>query len=53
MYVSGSTSIGGNGVINPSGQAENFTYYGLPSNTSVDMNANANFVGTIYAPEAI
>jgi len=52
MYVSGSTSIGGNGVINPSGQAQDFSYYGLPSNTSVDMNANANFVGTIYAPEA-
>src|SRR5262249_17074097 len=52
MYVSGSTSIGGNGVVNPSGLAQNFNYEGLPTNTSVDINAKANLIGNIYAPEA-
>jgi len=53
MYVgAASASIGGQGVVNSSGLAKNFTYYGLPTNTSLGMQANASFVGQIYAPEA-
>src|SRR5439155_8497246 len=33
MYVSaGNVSIGGNGIINDTGLAKNFNYFGLPSN---------------------
>jgi type II secretory pathway pseudopilin PulG len=53
LYVGGaSASIGGQGVLNTSGLARNFTYYGLPSNTSFGLQANASFTGVIYAPEA-
>jgi hypothetical protein len=53
LYVAGaSTSIGGNGVANQHGYATNFSYYGLPSNTSVSFGGNASFTGTIYAPQA-
>jgi hypothetical protein len=53
LYVGGaSASIGGQGVINDSGVAPNFTYYGLPSNTSLGIQANAGFTGRIIAPQA-
>lgn len=53
LYVAGaSTSIGGNGVVNNNASATNFSYYGLPSNTSVSFSGNAAFTGTIYAPQA-
>jgi len=53
LYVSAATAtIGGNGVINGNGSATSFAYYGLPTNTSLKMNANASFTGTVYAPQA-
>lgn len=53
LYAAGaSTSIGGNGVINEGSSALNFQYWGMPSNTSIDLGGNAAFIGTIYAPEA-
>jgi hypothetical protein len=53
LYVAGaSASLGGNGVINHTGNAANFFYYGLPSNTSLSMSGNGEFVGVIYAPYA-
>lgn len=53
FYVGGSdTSIGGNGIINTPGNATNFFYWGLPSNTKVSMSGNASFTGAIYAPQA-
>jgi hypothetical protein len=53
LYVAGSTaSIGGNGIINNAGNALDFTYYGLPGNTSVSLGGNATFIGTVYAPNA-
>ncbi|MDX1952103.1 MAG: hypothetical protein SFY81_07945 [Verrucomicrobiota bacterium] len=52
MYVAGPTaSLGGNGIIN-NGSALNFSYFGLPSNTSLSFAGNAAFTGTIYAPSA-
>lgn len=53
MYVAGaSSSIGGQGVMNSTGNASKFAYYGLPTNTSVSFSGNAAFTGTIYAPSA-
>ena len=53
LYVAGaSAALGGNGVVNGSASATNFSYYGLPSNTSVSFSGNAAFTGTIYAPNA-
>jgi hypothetical protein len=53
LYVgAASASIGGQGVVNSSGLAGNFSYYGLPSNTSLGIQANASFVGKIFAPQA-
>jgi hypothetical protein len=53
LYMAGaSTTIGGNGVVNDTGHASAFAYYGLPSNTSISLTGNGAFFGTIYAPEA-
>jgi hypothetical protein len=52
VYVAGSTSISGQGVVNGTLNATNFTYIGLPGNTSISYSGNSDFVGTIYAPEA-
>jgi hypothetical protein len=51
FYVAGATtSFGGNGVANPPGNATNFYYYGLPSNTSLSLSGNAAFTGAIMPP---
>ncbi len=53
VYMAGSTTtIAGNGVVNATSQAKNFQYYGLPSNTTINITGNGAFFGTIYAPEA-
>jgi hypothetical protein len=39
-------------VVNVTGNAANFSYFGLPSNTSVTWGGNNQYVGTVYAPEA-
>lgn len=53
LYVSApSASIGGLGIQNATGLAQNFVYYGLPSNTSLTFSGNAAFTGAIYAPDA-
>jgi hypothetical protein len=46
------TSISGSGLVNDSGLAKNFQYYGLPSNTAINITGNGAFYGTIYAPQA-
>jgi len=51
VYMLGaSASMAGSTTVS-SGVAANFTYYGLPSNTSVTFSGNSSFVGVIYAPE--
>src|SRR6266567_2837285 len=53
LFVGTATaSLGGQGVINATGNAINFIYYGLPSNTALNFSANAAFVGSIYCPNA-
>jgi len=53
LYVGASdANIGGNGVVNQGGRAKDFVYYGLPSNKSIELSANAAFTGSINAPSA-
>jgi hypothetical protein len=53
VYMLGSTfRLTGNGLINPSGNALNFQYFGLPTNTSIQFGGNGDFIGAIYAPQA-
>lgn len=53
LYMSGgSAKFAGNGIVNRTGSAFNFNYWGLNSNTGVEMTGNAAFVGTVYAPNA-
>jgi hypothetical protein len=50
---SGATaSIAGGGIVNQNSSALSFQYYGLPSNTALDLTGNGMFVGSIYAPNA-
>ena len=52
LYVGGNVKIAGNGVLNGTGFAGNFNILGLGGCTSITYTGNADFVGTIYAPEA-
>ena len=53
VYADGSSlTVGGNGVINPSGFAGNFILYGTPNVTSLTYNGNGTFTGVIVAPSA-
>jgi hypothetical protein len=51
LYVGGG-SAAINRVLNESGNASAFAYYGLPGNTNVSVNGSELFTGTIYAPTA-
>lgn len=44
--------LSGHGLVNETGLAQNFGYYGTTNNTSVEFSGNSGFVGTIYAPQA-
>ena len=46
------TSISGQGVVNGTGLAVNFSYYGLPSNKTLNYSGSADFIGTVNAPQA-
>jgi choice-of-anchor A domain-containing protein len=39
-------------VINATGNAANFSYYGLTNNTTLSYSGSSPFIGTVYAPEA-
>lgn len=53
VYAGGSSiTIGGNGVINPSGFAGNFIVYCAPSVTDFTLNGNGEFTGVLVAPNA-
>jgi hypothetical protein len=52
VYVRKSATIGGNGILNGTGNPTNFTYYGGPDNSLVAYRGTADFIGTIYAPNA-
>lgn len=52
IYVGGSASLAGNGVMNLNQDATKYSLYGLPTCTSISLSGNAAFTGTIYAPTA-
>jgi hypothetical protein len=52
VYAGGSSSFSGNGIVNQNDDPLAFSYWGLPSNTSVSITGNGAFTGTIYAPNA-
>jgi hypothetical protein len=52
LYVAGNTTVSGGGVLNGTGLAASFSYYGLTNNTSIKYTGGADFIGTINAPEA-
>lgn len=53
MYAGGaSANLGGNGIINGSGNANDFVDYGLPTNISLNFSGNGTFKEIIYASNA-
>lgn len=53
LYMAGTVAkIGGSGVMNQSGNATNFFYWGTTNNTTLMINGNGAFAGVIYAPQA-
>jgi hypothetical protein len=53
VYMKGdSAKFAGNGIVNQQGNATNFFYWGLPSNTKVSISGNGSLTGVIYAPTA-
>lgn len=53
VYMGGEDAcFDGKGVVNVSGKADRFKYYGLESNKRVKVSGKENLCGAIYAPEA-
>jgi len=52
IIAGGNISIGGGGVLNGPGVAGNFSIVGLNSCTSISYAGNAQFIGTVNAPQA-
>ncbi len=53
VYADGSSiTVGGNGVINPSGFAGNFILYCTDNCTDFTLNGNGEFTGVLVAPNA-
>lgn len=53
IYVGGSVSIEGGGIVNGNGYAKNLSLLGLPTCTSIRYGGSSRFIGTIYAPQAL
>lgn len=52
LYANGDTTLAGNGVINATADATRFALWGTPTCTNIYLGGNAEFTGTIYAPQA-
>lgn len=53
LYMDGgTTTLSGNGIVNQTGVASSFSYYGTTNNTTIKYTGQADFIGTINAPEA-
>jgi len=50
LYVGAATASLSN--VNNTGTVNDFTYWGLPSNKTLNFGGNSSFTGLIYAPEA-
>jgi hypothetical protein len=51
-YIGGNVQVAGGGVVNLSGLAANNQWYGLPSSTDWKVAGGAQWLGTVYAPQA-
>lgn len=53
LYCAGATAdLRGKSIINNTGKAGAFAYWGLNSNLEVKVGGNAEFAGTVYSPHA-
>ncbi len=52
IIAGGNVSIAGGGVLNGTGVAGNFSIVGLNTCTSISYTGNAQFIGTVNAPQA-
>ena len=53
MYVNGANaSISGQGIVNQTGDARAFTYYGSKNNLRLGLGGDSEFIGVVYAPYA-
>ena len=52
MYVGGAKASFTTVNTHPHATADSFQYYGLPTNKELSWSANAEYVGTVYAPSA-
>ena len=52
IYIGGNVAVAGGGVVNKSGLAANNQWYGLTSSTDWKVSGGAEWLGTVYAPQA-
>jgi hypothetical protein len=53
LYVTGGPlALGGQGILNDGGFAENFSVFCAPDVTQVSISGNGQFIGTVIAPNA-
>ena len=52
LYVANSFKLIGTSLVNPNGKPDQFSYYGLPANTVLNLEDDSVLVGTLYAPSA-
>ena len=50
LYVGGANAVINS--VNNAGNCANFSYFGLPGNTSIQVGGNSLFLGGLYAPNA-
>jgi len=52
LYIAGTGSFSGNGIVNLGGLAKNLSIYGLNTSRSSTYSGISAFIGTVYAPHA-
>ncbi len=52
VFAATNSSIGGNGIINQSGLARSFKFFGTPAMTALALGFSREFIGVIVAPDA-
>ena len=52
LYVSGTGSITGNGIVNDTQRPDALTIYGLASCDQFSFSGSSSFIGSVYAPDA-
>jgi len=53
VYMNGfTTSVAGGGIVNQTGLASSYSYYGTTNNTTIKYTGGADFIGTVNAPQA-